>query len=42
MSQVMPVFVFGRRRQIETETGLTLAGILIDQPPLSGPDRMLV
>jgi hypothetical protein len=40
MSQVMPVFVFGRRRQIETETGLTLAGILIvDLPKRKKPKR---
>jgi hypothetical protein len=33
MTQVMPAFAFGRRRQIEIETGLTLAGRLVVDLP---------
>ena len=33
MSQVMPAFVFARKRQIEIETGLTLAGLLVVDLP---------
>jgi hypothetical protein len=31
--QVMPVFIFERKRQIEIETGLTLAGLLVVDLP---------
>lgn len=38
--RVMPVFVFARRRDIELETGLTLAGkLIVDIPKTQKPKR---
>jgi hypothetical protein len=46
MTQVMPAFVFARKRQIEIETGLTLAGLLVVDLPkgkeLEQRDQLLI
>jgi hypothetical protein len=46
MSHVMPAFVFARKREIEVETGLTLAGFLIVDLPKGkkpkGRDRRMI
>ena len=46
MSHVMPTFVFARKREIEIETGLTLAGFLIVDLPKGkkpkGRDRRMI